>query len=296
MRTSAWVIACLAVLCGCPALAAAPASKDTTASVIARGLKERHSRPPKDAAVKFVVGNDFWQPGQQFHPGSAWLALECRARGCALKPAALNVKPGFWQGHYDDKPTFGQHLSFSVVGSEPKSVVAWFSTDPPRPWLKPGPVPTYYSPQRKLEQPRNGGAADATVALPGGGSAMLMLRLATKAYLDRVQPGVEHDSPMPLLLLRIRDTRQLLPGEFVECWGGLSASQYLLWSGDLDGDGKPDFLISYIDQEGPIYLYLSSAARPGALVGTAGVYDTPPFGGECDGGPDYTNLKVLDEN
>jgi hypothetical protein len=52
--------------------------------------------------------------------------------------------------------------------------------------------------------------------------------------------------------------------------------EYLLWAGDLDADGKPDFLISFGMGSYKVALFLSSLARPGELVGEAGRFDYFP--------------------
>ena len=49
---------------------------------------------------------------------------------------------------------------------------------------------------------------------------------------------------------------------------------HLVWAGDLDRDGKPDFLIRHTsDDSGDECLYLSSRAKPGQLVGEAACND-----------------------
>jgi len=73
--------------------------------------------------------------------------------------------------------------------------------------------------------------------------------------------------------------------------GVFQPRQYLLWSGDLDRDGKPDFLISFIDADGPVHLYLSSIAKHGNLIRLAGIFDSPPFGGRCDGLGGFMNFR-----
>jgi hypothetical protein len=75
--------------------------------------------------------------------------------------------------------------------------------------------------------------------------------------------------------------RQLLD-EFGAC-SGMVRSDYLVWAGDFDRDGKPDFLIDFTDDTGEGKLYLSKGAGPDEIAGVAGVYVPPPHGGECDG-------------
>ncbi|MBL0292511.1 MAG: hypothetical protein IPQ15_18225 [Betaproteobacteria bacterium] len=93
--------------------------------------------------VRFVVGNDQWQPGRNYKSSADWLALNCTPSGCSLEPARLTVKAESWQGHYDDKPTRGQKLNFRRLKPGSGSVIAWFQLDAKHPWLKPGAVTTY---------------------------------------------------------------------------------------------------------------------------------------------------------
>lgn len=267
-----------------PLHAAEPENKNLPANPIAQELQVIYSRHPNAVeSVKFVVGNDLWLPRQQFKAGRDWLALTCNAKGCALEPAALSMKQEFWQGHYDDKPTFGQRLSFKADGDPGSKVVAWFSTASAQSWLKPAAVTTYYSPQRPLRQPSGRGSLEAVIDLPKGEPALLVPLLATKAFLNRLQPEQRHDWPSVVLQLRAQNKLQLLQGTLGTCSGTFQPQQYLLWAGDLDRDGKPDYLISFVDADGPVHFYLSSVAKSDQLVGLAGVFYSPPFGGECDG-------------
>ncbi len=221
--------------------------------------------------VKFVVGNEIWQPGRQFENGSNWLALACVPRGCVLEPAMLKVKKKSWQGHYDDKPTSGQHLSFRSDQASAARVVAWFQTTKAPAWLKTGTVATYYSGSGPLKRPSSKGTLEALIDLPGNDTATLV------PMLWKTEEGASFH-----LQLRVQGKRQLLLGELGACSHEIDR-KYLQWAGDLDGDGKADYLISFIDADGPVHLYLSSAAKAGQLVGLAGIYSSPPFGGECDG-------------
>lgn len=228
-------------------------------------------------SVKFVFGNDVWQPRRQFKSDNDWLALACDAKGCLLEPASLSVKQESWQGHYDDKPTSGQLLSFRRSGGSGKPVVAWLRAAPGPEWLKPGNVVTYYSPQYPLKQPTGRGSLEVIVDLPSGESALLvpMLRLPP--------PGSRDEGRSYQLQLRAQGRRQMLLEKLGICTETFYPRRYLQWAGDLDRDGKPDFLVSFIDQDGPVHLYLSSAAKTGQVVGLAGAYISPPWGGECDG-------------
>ena len=73
------------------------------------------------------------------------------------------------------------------------------------------------------------------------------------------------DSPGGHLLLTVNQQTQMLSDYF--CYFTL------LWAGDIDGDGKLDFVISDENDNGgnSISLYLSTFAKPGELVGFAAV-------------------------
>lgn len=281
------VISCL-FLAIWPTYAVEP-DKGQSAKPTVEDLKELYP-PQPDGGVLFVVGDNLWQPGQHFKSGPEWLALACNATGCSLKSAALSAKGKFWQGHYDDKPTFGQTLKFSADLAVGENVVAWFQTVPAMRWLNIGNVPTYHAPQQPLKIAGKGNMS-VKVDLSNGDTALLVPLLATAEYLNRLQPERGASSPIALLQLRMRNRRQLLQGNLSTCSGEVDPRQFLLWAGDLDRDGKADFLISFIDADGPVHLYLSGKAKPGNLVGLAGIYNASPFGGECDGFDGFVGFR-----
>lgn len=235
---------------------------------------------------QFVAGNNIWQPGRKFADGKDWLALTCRADGCKLVGAELKVVKESWQGHYDDKPTPGQRLHFKLTEPSDAKIVAWFKTAVGSESMKPGNVPTYYS-GIGHPKPTEKGTLEARVDLPDGGNATLVPLLLSSKHSPKLVTEFDpsgNSSTHFFLQLRSQGLRQLLPGEFGSCSASVPGQSYLLWAGDLDGDGKPDYLISFIDEAGPVHLYLSSRANPGQLVGLAAIYDSPPSDFECDGG------------
>lgn len=223
---------------------------------------------PASTSIQFVVGNNVWQPGQRHRDGADWLALTCTATACQLSPATLTVRAESWQGHYDEKPTAGQKLAFKTTTVVPGKVIAWLRMDAKQPWLAAGSVTTYASSAAPLKQPASEGTLEVAVDLPNGTQA-------------RFVPLLSREKNAFFLQLRTPHKRQLL-GALAGCSHEVTTN-YFLWAGDLDRDGKPDYLVSFVDADGEIILYLSSVANPDELVGRAGLYNAPPFGGECDG-------------
>lgn len=221
-------------------------------------------------SVRFVVGNDQWQPGRRYKSSADWLALNCMPSGCSLEPARLTVKAESWQGHYDDKPTRGQKLNLRKLKPGPGSVIAWFQLDARHPWLKPGAVTTYASSAGRSKRPPSEGTLEVAIDLPDGKSATLVPLFDRKNQVFQLQ-------------LREPKRRQML-GQLAHCSREV-ANDFFLWAGDLDGDGRADYLISFIDDEGQVLLYLGGAADQGEyqIAGIAGAYNSPPYGGECDG-------------
>lgn len=223
---------------------------------------------PASGNIQFVAGNNVWQPGQRYQNGSDWLALACTATACRLEPATLTVRAEPWQGHYDEQATAGQKVLFNKTSAAPGKVIAWLRAQAAHKWLAPGPVTTYASNTAPLKRPASEGTLEVAVDLPDGTQASFvpLLHLEKKAFF---------------LQLRTPRQRQLLGG-LGSCSHEVSTG-YFLWAGDLDRDGKPDYLISFVDADGEVILYLSSIANPAEMVGRAGIYNAPPFGGECDG-------------
>lgn len=213
--------------------------------------------------VAFVPGDVAWLPGDRWRSGPGWLGLDCVELNCRLSPGRLAVVAGRGPG---GEP--GQQLSFTRASpARPGArVLAWFKADARLPWLAARPLPTYAADTAPLKRPASPGTLEVAVGLPDGRAAALV-------------PLYDKGRERFLLQLRLPGQRQMLE-ELGACSHAVP-SDFLLWAGDLDGDGRPDFLISYIDGDGEVHLYLGAQAGPRQIVGLAGSYASPPASAAC---------------
>ncbi len=227
------------------------------------------------APVTLVLGNDLFMPGHRYRSGGDWLALACEGAACRLGAARLVVKHSTMDAADGGPSTPGQQLHFARPAAAAGEVLAWLRRDRAVRWLAPGPVPTYASATQGVRRPVDGGSYEVEVPLPGGASATLV------PLLDRANERVE-------IQLRLGDRRQRL-GAIDSCAGD-GLEDFFRWAGDLDGDGRPDFLVDHgaAAVGGKAVLHLSSRSAAGApLVGDGAVYEEPPETTECDAGDDW---------
>ncbi|WP_248747519.1 MULTISPECIES: hypothetical protein [unclassified Pseudomonas] len=215
--------------------------------------------------LTMVVGNDM-TTSDEIVPGNDWLSLHCDPSGCRLLPATVAV--GGEEPSTRDSMNMTLHrLHFANAGPEGTTgVEVWLRRNSRFPWLKPGPVLTYTA----TEGPVDGVADLATksVSVPLADRTVTLMPL-----LD-----IEHRQ-IPLQL-REPKQRQMLD-DMTAC---LVATGYLRWSGDLDGDGRPDYLIDYPRGSAGTHsvLYLSTMASPSQLVGSSAVFDSTVGFNGCD--------------
>ena len=231
--------------------------------------------------LTFVFGNEVWIPGWKFYDGRDWFALNCRERDCRLVPAELTVKPSSWRGHYDDRSTSGQTLTFRKLGDSPGEVAAWVRRNEELTWLARDRVATYYVHGLTAVMQEKKGTYEIVVKTPDGTSEYLAPVLIPPAGQNSGS-STYRDRDHIYLQLKAGGRQQLLSEPLAACYGELQLD-YLRWSGDLDRDGKTDYLISYLDgATGTVKIYLSSFAREQDIVGLAGTAFTHPLDGECD--------------
>ncbi len=227
--------------------------------------------PTGHPPTALVVGNDVFQPGAAYQTGPGWLGLLCDLSGCRLVPARLEVSPARPTGLYDDQPIAGQQLRFTLASKAPGRVLGWFHPDARLPWLVPGSVTTYVSAGDGVKRRSEGGTFDVTVPLPGG-------------QMTIIAPLLDQQHGAIVLQLRTTTKRQLL--RVLPTCSGEGLDRFLLWAGDIDRDGRPDYLLDFASQTGgEAVLYLSSAADASQpLVGPGAVFQGASSGAECDGG------------
>ncbi len=218
-------------------------------------------------------------PGREYRAGGGWWALACPAR-CEVYPLNLAVTPKL-HPTYDGDPVPGQMLRLSPAPAT-NALLAF------KPFrlgtelkLRAGPVPTYYpGTLPRLRRPASPGTMEGEIGLPKGQAARLVptLLLPSSSMAEskkekKLAKGSEELPGGGLQLELHMDGRQQALGAFnfgIEGDMALKPSDYVIWVGDLDGDGKPDFLLNFDFNGTDIALFLSSLAKDGEIVGEAG--------------------------
>ncbi|MBC7617572.1 MAG: hypothetical protein H7293_01025 [Candidatus Saccharibacteria bacterium] len=241
-------------------------------------------------------------PGTGYRAGSGWWALSCDAAAnakspaCSLTPTNLSVSRGT-HPVYDGEPVPSQLLYWSplpgAISFDGEKTTGnarlLFLFKPLRSLaamkLSAGPVDTYlHGNMKDYPKPPTPGTLEVRIPMGAGQFADIVPR-TLPAGTREVQniPMQDVGYPFDFLELRIGPKRQRISG----LWTGCSTStlrpaiDYLWWAGDLDGDGKLDFVLSR-DGSDHLVLYLSSQAKEGELVGEAGSFQySNPAQGEC---------------
>jgi hypothetical protein len=211
-------------------------------------------------------------PSHEYRSGTGWWALVCAGITCSLQPGSMEVTPMMHEQSTappsDGAPRVpGQALVFSPpTPNGTRMLFKAFKAPADKLVFRPGSVPTYHPGygSRQLRNKEVPNVAETEVELPGD-------------HLLRIVPTPEYE-----LMLVLDGRRQKLgefdPGADVVDWKSdvtQNTSGYLVWAGDLDGDGRPDLLVNFWPTSAGDYayshtLFLSSLAKPGKLVGEAG--------------------------
>jgi hypothetical protein len=229
-------------------------------------------------------------PGRFFRPGTGWSVLAC-ADKCTLSSTKLNTRPGT-HGVYADELVKSQILTWRPL---PFELDKWDDTPgaPRSPYspstYTPGHavVVAIFKPIRSLvDLPITGerlvtwfhrGMAKPPWDLPekNGQSAVIAPSFSMVQRLQRIVRNDPQMGTVLQLVIRNQEVQQVLgnyefhldaPATY------LPTRRFLVWAGDLDGDGKADLLVNFTSFWWHTTLFLSSLAKPGALVGRAGTF------------------------
>jgi|CXWL01.1.fsa_nt_gi hypothetical protein len=238
-----------------------------------------------------TTSNDMgWHmPSRQYRAGSDWWALVCDTdenldddkKGCKLHSTSLFVTKSK-HGVYDSEPVDSQLLHWSPLPNNLDTVQPVETKTPA--------LIALFKPIRSLKNLKfNNGEITTYVHLgmqqypstQRPGKLEVRLPLGDGRYADivpRVHPT--NLSGIATFELRIGKQRQQLPGYAIPAieidtsgMPQLRQQDYLLWAGDLDGDGKPDLIMDHGGDGIHVALYLSSLAKEGELVGLAGSFE-----------------------
>ena len=195
------------------------------------------------------------RPVLGYKDGETWRALvcaqECRLEWVKIRTHATTVQP------YDGEPIAGETMTLDHRPDG--TLIALFRDLPGKPQAKP--PTTLHAGMQQYPAARSPGSME--IDIPRNGEPPL-----------RVTPRLPRDDPGALnIWLEGGPQLQLLgavPLDGIVGFAGQARGPRLLqWAGDLDGDGKVDFVMSFSSRMGEqqsATLFLSSAARAGEIV------------------------------
>jgi hypothetical protein len=225
------------------------------------GTDAHKYEPPKH--FNFLFPGDHHGGEAPPHPGTGWFALSCAQKVCHLLPVTLHATRQHDEVVDEDSSgetgiylssTGAAHPVFYVRGS----------------WARKRTVPQLFDNTGGSEPGFGYGSNAITLSYKGEPYTFESNLKGPPPLGEDGQPNLELPKGFALTLSRAggkaRQTIFALPN------GGNDAHAKLIWAGDLDGDGKLDFIVEASDHYNVMVytLCLSSLAQPGAVVGKAG--------------------------
>jgi hypothetical protein len=227
------------------------------------------------------VDNKIHLPGREYRSGDGWWVLNC-GRSCELISSRLSVasKP---HPQYDGEPVSGQIMGFNPpLTSSTTALFKPFRSPATQINFRPGPVPTYAHRSNLSRVKRNiksKGTLEYEMAMADGTTVQFSPFVVLPAKVAGTSEGVDKNIPPTKLAITIAGKRQEL-GEFnfgISGQTSVKPEEYLVWAGDLDGDGKLDLIIEFDYHGTNRVLFLSTLAKEGELVGRAGSFNYFPI-------------------
>lgn len=220
-------------------------------------------------------------PGRSYRAGGGWWVMDCTT-SCRLDPARLIVRDGS-HPDYDGPPLPSQLLTWRL-NSGPNAgqngtlpLLLFRPNTGQKIAFSAGRVPTWlHAGMGSYPEGERPGRMETEIDLGPDGKAYVLPRIIQPRNEDppkNTYRGHAEDHETSLVFeLRAYGRRQRLGSYTWDILGArpLAGPEYLLWAGDLDGDGKLDVLMSYASRGWSTVLYLSSFAGPGEIVGEAG--------------------------
>lgn len=194
-------------------------------------------------------------------PSGDYFALRCE-KGCTLVKTAVQVKPATIASHEGPQKGF---MAKSVKWAPSLFLLRGL------PNLKEGPVTTWYFNKRFQQSPDE--VSEKALVAPQersidiDGKPLLVSGLLSKHKEDYCKADVPCDTYTQVRWrLRFGDIeRSLAVVRDTEFGSPIPIDDFLVWAGDLDGDGKPDLVVRPQDRADylEMSLFLSSALIPG---------------------------------
>ncbi len=254
------------------------------------GALVSHDNPDQNAGAPGSKAG--WHiPGGNYRAGKGWWALVCDQEaqsgigkaGCSLHATQLSVARSK-HSVYDSEPVSSQLLHWSPLpggldrvareGERAPLLIAVFKPigNLAKLNLQTGPIASYvHKGMENYPVAQRPGTLEIRLPMADGQHADIVPRVRMQRQESVEAPA---QPEIATFELRIGQQRQQLPGYAFSGpdaeFSTLDRKTYLLWAGDLDGDGKPDLILSHGEPGQNVALYLSSLAKDNELVGLAG--------------------------